>query len=146
MKKTSQKISEEFVKQSVIKFLANNGWSKNLEFGSLKDHGVDIRATNIKYSRPFLIETKGTSSAKSSCENAFVHSLGQIVTRMKGPQARYYYGLALPKLSADIALRRVSYQFAVGMCLHILSVENDGEVKWYKPEDIKRHQLAKAKS
>ena len=138
MKKTSQNISEGFVKQNVIKFLANNGWSKNLEFGDLKDRGVDIKVTNAKYSRPFLIETKGTSSSKSSCENAFVHSLGQIVTRMRGPQARYYYGLALPKLSAEIALRRVSYQFAVGMCLHIFSVEGNGTVKWYKPEDIKK--------
>jgi hypothetical protein len=112
----------------------------------LKDRGVDIKVTNAKYSRPFLIETKGTSSSKSSCENAFVHSLGQIVTRMKGPQARYYYGLALPKLSAKIALRRVSYQFAVGMCLHIFSVEGNGTVKWYKPEDIKKIQLAKSKN
>ena len=48
----------------------------------LKDRGVDIKVTNAKYSRPFLIETKGTSSSKSSCENAFVHSLGQIVTRI----------------------------------------------------------------
>ena len=138
-------MSEEFVKQSLIKFLGNNKWSKNLVFGSLKDHGVDVRVTNSKYSRPFLIETKGTSSSRSSAENAFVHSLGQIVTRMKGPEARYYYALALPKLSADIARRRVSYQFAVGMCLHIFSVDYDGSVTWYKPKDIKKFQMINKK-
>jgi hypothetical protein len=141
VKNTTKSTSEEFVKRSVIKFLSKRKWSKNIDFGSLKDRGVDIRVSNSTYSRPFLIETKGISSARSSSENAFVHSLGQIVTRMKGPEARYYYGLALPKPSAEIALRRVSYQFAVGMCLHIFSVGEDGTVTWYKPRDIKRLQL-----
>jgi hypothetical protein len=142
MKKAPRKITEEFVKTSVIKFLTNEGWSKNLQFGSLKTHGVDIKVTNSKYSRPFFIETKGASGKKSSFENAFIHSLGQIATRMMSPKARYYYGLALPKLSAEIALRRVPYQFAIGMCLHVFSVEDDGKVTWFKPEDFKRKQKA----
>ena len=138
MKKAPQKITEEFVKTSVIKFLTNKGWSKNLQYGSLKTHGVDIKVTNAKYSRPFFIETKGASGTKSSFENAFIHSLGQIATRMQSPKARYYYGLALPKMSADIAMRRVSYQFAIGMCLHVFSVADDSEVIWFKPKDFKK--------
>ena len=145
MKKT-RKITEEFVKIKVIEFLTNGGWSKNLKFGSLKKHGVDVKVTNSKYSRPFFIETKGASGGRSGFENAFVHSLGQIASRMKSPKARYYYGLALPKLSADIALRRISYEFAIGMCLHIFSVADDGKVTWYKPANIKKLQTQKKKA
>ena len=142
MKTTSKSTSEEFVKRSVIKFLSKGKWNKNIEYGSLKDHGVDIKVSNSSYSRPFLIETKGISRGRSSAENAFIHSLGQIVTRMKGPKARYYYGLALPSPSAEKAVRRIPHQFAVGMCLHVFSVERDGTVTWYKPKDIKKFQLS----
>jgi hypothetical protein len=141
MKKAPRKITEEFVKTNVIKFLTNKGWSKNLQFGSLKTRGVDVKVTNSKYSRPFLLEAKGASGTPSSYENAFIHSLGQITTRMIGPQARYYYGLALPKESAEIALRRVSRKFAIAMCLHVLSVEDDGKVKLFQPKDFKKSHM-----
>jgi hypothetical protein len=140
MKKAPRRITEEFVKSKVIEFLTHGRWSKNLKFGSLKTHGVDIKVTNSKYSRPFFLETKGASGTSSSFENAFIHSLGQIATRMIGPQARYYYGLALPKLSAEKALWRVSYKFAIAMCLHVFSVEDDGKVKMYQPKDFKIFQ------
>src|SRR5580698_4635792 len=106
-------ISEEFVKRSVIKFLTNQGWSKNLEYDDLAARGIDIKVTNSKYGRTFFIEAKGASSHNSGFEVSFIYSLGQIVTRMKSLKARYYYGLALSKRSADIALRRIPYQFAV---------------------------------
>ncbi len=85
-------ISEEFVKRSVIKFLANKGWSKNLDYDDLRVHGVDIKVTHSQYRRTFFIEAKGASSNRSGAEVAFVYSLGQIVTRMKSMKARYYFG------------------------------------------------------
>lgn len=139
MAKAFKPLSEEFVKRQVIKFLTNKGWSRNLEFGDKRDHGVDIKVTNFRYRRTFFIETKG-ASGRSGFENAFINSLGQIVTRMRNPRARYYYGLALPKVSAEIALRRLPYKFAIATCLHILSVHDDGKVDWHKPADIKRSQ------
>jgi hypothetical protein len=146
MAKSPKPISEEFVKAKLIRFLANEGWSKNLEFGSKRDRGVDIKVTNSEYGRSFLIETKGASTSRSGFENVFIHSLGQIVTRMKHLRARPYYGLGLPKRSADIALRRVPYEFAVKTCLHILSVSDNGSVVWHKPADIKRLQQGTARS
>ena len=134
------------MKAKLIRFLANEGWSKNLEFGSKRDRGVDIKVKNSEYGRSFLIETRGASTSRSGFENVFIHSLGQIVTRMKHLRARPYYGLGLPRKSADIALRRVPYEFAVKTCLHILSVSDDGTVVWHKPADIKRLQQGTARS
>lgn len=140
MKGTRKIISEEFVKRSVIKFLTNQGWSKNLEYDDLRAQGVDIKVTHSKYGRTFFIEAKGASKNRSGNEVAFIYSLGQIITRMKNPKARYYYGIALPEKSASIALRRLPYQFAVSACIHIFSVADTGIVNWYKPADIKKHQ------
>ena len=139
-------ISEEFVKRSVIRFLANKGWNKNLDYDDLRAPGVDIKVTNSQYRRTFFIEAKGASINRSGAEVAFIYSLGQIVTRMKSLKARYYFGIALPKRSADIAIRRIPYQLAVGICLHVLSVADDGKVIWYKPADIKKYQLAHEKA
>ena len=133
-------ISEEFVKRSVIKFLTNKGWSRNLEYDDLRIQGVDIKVTNAQYRRTFFIEAKGASINRSGFEVAFIYSLGQIVTRMKSLKARYYFGIALPKKSADIAIRRIPYQFAIGVCLHVFSVGDDGKVVWYKPRDLKKYQ------
>ncbi len=138
-------ISEEFVKRAVIRHLANLGWSKNLTYDDLRMPGVDIKVTNSQYSRTFFIEAKGASSYRSGFEVAFVYSLGQIVTRMKSMKARYYFGIALPKKSADIAIRRIPYAFAVAVCLHIFSVDDNGKVIWYKPADIKKYQNGHAK-
>lgn len=140
MPKIPKIISEEFVKRSVIKFLTNRGWSKNLEYDDLRTRGVDIKVTNSQYRRTFFIEAKGASSYRAGFEVAFIYSLGQIVTRMASLKARYYFGIALPKRSADIAIRRIPYAFAVGVCLHVFSVDDDGQVIWYKPVDIKKYQ------
>ena len=92
-------LSEKFVKQSIIRWLFRNGWGRNLEVGELRDQGVDIRVKNNKVSRFFLIETKGEGKTRQVSESTFVHSLGQIITRMKtGGTTRYYYGLGLPEL------------------------------------------------
>ncbi len=134
-------ISEEFVKRSVIQFLSSKGWGKGLRFGALTERGVDILVRHNNYSRYFLIETKGASVNRSGAEVAFVYSLGQIITRMNVGNARYYYGLGLPEKAAKIALRRVPYQIALKLVLHIFSVNDAGKVTWYKPADIKRLQI-----
>jgi hypothetical protein len=140
--KKASVLSEEAVKRAVIKFLTNKGWSRNLDYDDLRVRGVDIKVTNAAYNRTFFIEAKGGSEKLTGAEVAFVYSLGQIVTRMKSLKARYYFGLALPTKSAEIALRRIPYQFAVATCLHILAVDNQGKVTWYKPTDIKKKQIA----
>jgi len=136
-----KRMTEGFVKNSVLKWLSKNGWG-HFEFDELHTHGVDIRARNVRYSRYYFIEAKGEGASRSGDEVAFVYSLGQIVTRMKDRQStRNYYGLALPARAAQIALRRVPWQVANKLLLHVFSVTSDGKVTRYSPKDIKNLQL-----
>ena len=135
-------LAEKFVKQSIIKWLFRNGWGRNLEVGELRDQGVDIRVKNNKVSRFFLIETKGEGKTRQINESTFVHSLGQIITRMKtGGTTRYYYGLGLPEASAKIAIRRVPWQIAKKLLFYIFSVDKIGKVKqcfWKELQGIQK--------
>lgn len=136
-------ISEKFVRRAIIRYLEHKGWARNLREKERTEQGVDIRVRHNKYSRYFLIETKGESSAKSAKsiqETNFVYSLGQIITRMKAGRARYYYGLGLPELSAKIAVRRVPWQIAKKLLLYIFSVNKTGKVKQYSWQDIKKYK------
>lgn len=134
-------ISEKIVKQAIIRWLFRNGWGRNLEVGELRDRGVDIRVRHNKYTRYFLIETKGESKLRQGQEVAFVYSLGQIITRMKvGGSTRYYFALGLPESSAKIAIRRVSWQVAKKLLLYIFAVDKTGKVKQYSWQDLKKVQ------
>jgi len=136
-------ISEKFVRRAIIKYLERKGWARNLREKERLEQGVDIRVRHNKYSRYFLIETKGESSAKSAKsmqETNFVYSLGQIITRMKAGKARYYYGLGLPESSAKIAVRRLPWQAAKKLLLYIFSVDKTGRVKQYSWQDLKKVQ------
>lgn len=145
--KTLKRISEEFVERSIIKYLSQNEWGTNLQFGGLREKGVDIKVRHNRYSRYFLIECKGqgksinNKSNNSHKEVAFVYSLGQIITRMKiGGSTRYYFGLGLPEDSAKIALRRLPWQVAKKLLLHVFSVDVKGKVKKYDWQELKKHQ------
>lgn len=139
-------ISEEFVKNQIIKYLSKNGWGTNLEFGTLRDKGVDIKVRHNLYSRYFLIETKGegsvnSKSQRSQRETHFVFGLGQIVTRMKTTgKTRYYYGLGLPESSAKIALRRLPWQVAKKLLLSVFSVDEAGKVTEYNWSKLQKLQ------
>lgn len=138
-------ISEEFVERQIIKYLSKNGWGTNLEYGSLRDKGVDIKVRHNNYSRYFFIECKGEGSAQSKSrrsqnETHFIYGLGQIITRMNVGGARYYYGLGLPELSAKIAIRRLPWQVAKKLLFYIFSVNTDGVVKKYSWQDLKNYQ------
>lgn len=136
-------ISEKFVRRAIIRYLERKGWARNLREKEKTEQGVDIRVRHNKYSRYFLIETKGESFAKSALsqrETNFVYSLGQIITRMKAGGARYYYGLGLPESSAKIAIRRLPWQVAKKLLLYIFSVSRDGKVKQYSWQDLKKFQ------
>ena len=73
--------------------------------------------------------------------------MGQIITRMdvkrysiskkegtiSGINHAYKYGLGLYWESAQVALRRIPKEVAEVLCLHIFSVNDDGEVKYFTP-------------
>lgn len=145
MKKEDKKlISEEFVKRAIIKWLSRNGFGRNLQYGDLREKGVDIKVQNNKYGIYFVIETKGESILRQGQEVAFIYSLGQIITRMAtGKITRYKYGIGLPESSARIAIRRIPYQVASKLLLHIFSVNNEGGVRLYTPGELKKLQLSK---
>jgi len=52
----------------------------------------------------------------------------------------YKYGLGLPEVSANKALRRIPWQAARHLCLYIFSIDDKGNVKEYSPKDFKRIQ------
>lgn len=134
-------MSEDFVKNSIIKYLSRSEWGTNLQFGALHDHGVDIKVRHNRYSRYFLIECKGQGIGRGSSEVSFVYSLGQIISRMKSSGlTRYYYGLGLPEKSAKIALRRLPWQVAKKLLLYIFSVTPNGKVERYTWQDLKKNQ------
>lgn len=134
-------MKEDFVKNSIIKYLSRNEWGTNLQFGELHERGVDIKVRHNRYSRYFLIECKGQGEGKSSSEVAFVYSLGQIISRMNtSGSTRYYYGLGLPEKSAKIAIRRLPWQVAKKLLMYIFSVTTDGTVTRYDWQSLKEKQ------
>ncbi len=127
-------VSERFVRRAIINYLARKGWDRGLREKETAEHGVDIKVRHNKYGRYFFIETKGDSSSKSAKsvrEVAFIYSLGQIITRMKAGNARYYYGIGLPEAAARIAIRRIPWQVAKKLLLYVFSVDRNGRVKQY---------------
>ena len=143
----AKQMNETVVKKHILHWLYHNGWGTNAEVAELREHGVDIKVKNNKVGRFFLIETKGEAKAKTTNENSFVVSLGQIITRMKGIEAGYYYGLGLPESIAKIAIGgRVPWQVAKKLQLHILSVDRTGKVRDFKPKDLKKIQSQKKKT
>jgi len=134
-------MKEEFVKNSIIKYLSRKEWGTNLQFGGLRERGVDIKVRHNRYPRYFLIECKGQGVGRGSNEVAFVYSLGQIISRMKsGGTTRYYYGLGLPEISAKIALRRLPWQVAKKLLLYVFSCDEKGNVKQFSWQDLKEVQ------
>lgn len=132
-------MKEEFVQNSIVKWLNKNGWLI-VKLATTSQRGVDIKAKHNKYGRYYLIETKSSSIP----EVDFVYSLGQIITRMNNSgTTRYYYALGLSEKAASIALRRIPYQIAKKLLLHIISVNEEGKVIRYLPKDIENHQKRK---
>lgn len=140
-------ITEIYVQNRVLAYIKTKGWDYNIKAKELHEKGCDIIVTNSRnkhLSTRFYIECKGKSyskSASSVSENVFVYSLGQLATRMKViAKHAYKYGLALPKVSADKALRRIPWQVAKHLCLYVFSVDDKGKVTEYSPKYFKRLQ------
>ena len=52
---------------------------------------------------------------------------------ISGINHAYKYGLGLYWESAQVALRRIPKEIAMVLCLHIFSVNDKGEVKYFSP-------------
>lgn len=150
-----RKITEQFIVNQIVEFMINkpNGnWHKEkVKKAALHEHGVDIKLVGGKRnSEYFYIECKGKSYAKSADtinKEGWLNALGQLITRMNvkkysiskndgrisGINHAYKYGLGLCWESAQVALRRIPKEIAGILCLHIFSVNDEGEVKYFTP-------------
>lgn len=156
----TEKITEQFVVNQIIKFMINkengNWHEEKVEKSDLHKHGVDIKLVGGKRnSEYFYIECKGKSyakSAKSINREGWLNALGQIITRMdvkrysiskedgriSGINHAYKYGLGLYWEAAQVALRRIPKEVSEVLCLHIFSVNDKGEVKYFTPSKFGR--------
>lgn len=144
-------LTEGFVQEKIIEYLTNNGWSTSLKSKTLKEHGVDIKVRNDKFSRYFLIECKGDASpnAKYPRSHREVHfnlGLGQIITRMQTTGARAYkyrykYGVGYPASFKDLILRRLPFDVCDKLNLYIFLVGEDGKVDLYDWKKLKEIQV-----
>ena len=140
--KSSREMSEDFVQNRVLEWLSQKNW-KIIKSATLREKGVDIKARHARYSRYYLIESKGSKDASTE-EVAFVYSLGQIITRMNTSKStRYYYGIALPENAAKKALKKIPFQICKKLLLHIFSVDKTGKVNRYMPKDIEKYQTTR---
>lgn len=152
------KITENYIVDRIIEYMENkpNGsWHKEKTIKSdLHKHGVDIKLVGgLRNSEYFFIECKGKSyskSAKSVNKEGWLNALGQIITRMSvkrltiskktksisGINHAYKYGLGLYWESAQVALRRIPKEIATVLSLHIFSVNDNGEVKYFPPSSF----------
>lgn len=148
---TNKLLTEDFVRDSIVEYLTKNGWSKSLVSKGLKEHGVDIKVKNDKFSRYWLIEAKGDASAlakypRSHREVNFNLALGQIITRMKtggtrGYKYRYKYGVGYPFSFKDLVVRRVPYDVCDKLNLYFFFVDENGQVEILDWKALKKIQL-----
>lgn len=140
-------LTERFVQKSIIEYLSRKGWSRNLRSKSEKEHGVDIKVRNNKFSRYWLVEVKGDASKtakypRSHREVNFNLALGQIITRMKWegkPGYKYgpKYGVGFPESFEDLVQRRLPYDVCYKLNLHVFLVNADGKVRFYDWKKLK---------
>jgi len=144
-------LTEDFVQEQIIKHLTSNGWSTSLKSKTLKEHGVDIKVRNDKFSRYWLIEVKGDASPtakypKSHREVNFNLAIGQIVTRMQttGTRAykyRYKYGIGYPASFRDLVVRRLPYDVCDKLNLYVFLVDENSKVEMIGWRDLKKVQV-----
>lgn len=148
-------LTEDFVQEQIIKHLTSNGWSTSLKSKTLKEHGVDIKVRNDKFSRYWLIECKGDASTnakypKSHREVHFNLALGQIITRMQTTRVRgykygYKYGVGYPASLRDLVVRRLPYDVCDKLNLYVFLVDDSGTVEMLGWRDLKKAQVKAVK-
>jgi hypothetical protein len=135
-------LSEDFVKQRVVKWLTSNNWG-HLDFKQRTEHGVDIKARHNDYNIYYFIEAKGDPDPKkvkhpgSVRDNNFLIALGQILTRME-TNAAYHYGIALPQSYEKMVYSRIPWQICKRLRLKFLLVAEGGKVDELTWKDIKK--------
>ncbi len=150
MNKSRKILTETFVQETLIKYLANNGWGKSLKGAELWEHGVDIKVRNDRFARYWLIEVKGDPSTKvknpsGSMSSSFNSALGQIITRMNRNGKRSYkygykYGIAFPSSFRKMVINKIPFDAMDKLNLYVFFVDNKmnvEEIDWKVMKKIK---------
>ena len=149
------KVSEEYIVDKVIKFLADkkdgNWHIDKSKRSKLHGPGADIiMVGGTKNGERFIIECKGNSDARSANSintSVWINALGELITRMnvnrfvkkKGSNAlytinrAYKYGIGLYWRGAKVALRRIPKAIAQTLNLYIFAVNDKGKVIPFTP-------------
>lgn len=132
-------LTEDRVKNAVLAYLSQRGLAL-ISVKTLREQGVDITAKYQRYNRYFLIEVKGDPSpaalAPSSFrENAFVKSVGQIITRIH-PERGYKYGLAYPSSYRELVIRRLPPTLLKKLNLNLFFVNESQQVEHLTWRDL----------
>ena len=85
-------LSEDEIKEVLVKWLSNQGWSTKVAWG--RTQGVDVEA--VKGKERWVIEVKGPGSRPQMRVNYFLGILGEMLQRMDNPATRY--SIVLPDL------------------------------------------------
>jgi hypothetical protein len=150
-KLTYNPIPEEFVQQAIITHLKKLGWSRNEQTKDLHEKGVDIRVTNNKYNRNWLIECKGDArnakSPNSSKQASFHHVFGQIIKRMKTNEKLGYrygskYGVGFPASFKELVIKNLPYSVCFKLSLTVFIVYKNGKVDEFNYKLLKKEQTS----
>lgn len=143
-------LSEKFVRDTIIDYLSRKGWSRNLHYKNVHEHGIDIKVRNNKVSRYWLIEVKGDASSnakhpRSRREVYFNLVLGQILTRMhttgqRGYKYRNKYGIGLPATYREKVIKRLPYDVCDKLNLYVFLVDQNRKVELLDWRALKRLQ------
>jgi hypothetical protein len=136
-------MTEDQIRNAVVAQLGRMKW-RVTHVKTLHEHGVDITARHIAFARYFLIEAKGdppkhVKHPNSGREVNFIQALGQIVTRMK-PSTGYYYGIAFPNSYREKVLKRLPWQVATHLKLHVFLVRSSTAVAVYTWKNLRESQ------
>lgn len=149
---------EEFIQESAVKFLEENGWDIKSEAG-LREHGIDIIAGKYgKYNtgRKWTIEVKGGSRKyKDFCHadtiSVFHSGLAEIITRMgvnnqPAVKGGNKFSLAMPDyfrkhiLKTTSAKTKIPWNVMETLNLSILLVDKNGKVEHITWKEVKRDE------
>lgn len=140
-------LSERNVRRAVIRWLARQGYARNVQEKETAERGVDIQVRHNRYPRYFRLEVKGepgraTRYADSLRSAYFVQALGQLATRMD-TAARYRYGLGFPETYRAVVLRRLPWRFCQATHVCVLLVSATGMVSCVTWRELRRVQRGK---
>ena len=153
MKNKTTLLKEQFVKKTILKYLAEDGFGDpKRKITDLRERGVDIKVQKLRPKRIgwyYLVECKGDPSEsvkhlggwRSSATNS---ALGQIISRMhtnrKSLYGGYNYGVAFPDSFKNKVLKTIPFYICNRLRLSIFFVDSRGKVEKYDHRKLKTFQ------